>query len=80
MTFDIRRRRLLQAGTLPGQHPWPWDAAGNPLEGAAEKVTPNRLTPLHGIRWRYDLHGRTLEKDHGPTPWHYRYAGVHLLT
>ncbi|MCK1100015.1 RHS repeat protein, partial [Enterobacter chengduensis] len=31
-----------------------WDAAGNPLEGSAEKVTHNRLTQLNGIRWRYD--------------------------
>ncbi|MEG6352852.1 RHS repeat protein, partial [Enterobacter hormaechei] len=30
---------LVQDGTLPGQEQWRWDAAGNPLEGAAEKVT-----------------------------------------
>ncbi|WP_431614282.1 RHS repeat domain-containing protein, partial [Enterobacter hormaechei] len=53
---------------------------GNPLEGAAEKVTHNRLTQLNGIRWRYDIHGRTVEKDNGQTRWHYRYDGEHRLT
>ncbi|HCR0456274.1 TPA: RHS repeat protein, partial [Enterobacter hormaechei] len=49
-----------------------WDTTGNPLEGSAEKVTHNRLTQLNGIRWRYDIHGRTVEKDNGQTRWHYR--------
>ncbi len=71
---------LVQDGTLPGQEQWRWDAAGNPLEGAAEKVTHNRLTQLNGIRWRYDIHGRTVEKDNGQTRWHYRYDGEHRLT
>jgi YD repeat-containing protein len=47
---------------------------------AAEKVTHNRLTQLNGIRWRYDIHGRTVEKDNGQTRWHYRYDGEHRLT
>jgi YD repeat-containing protein len=71
---------LVQDGTLPGQEQWRWDAAGNPLEGSAEKVTYNRLTQLNGIRWRYDIHGRTVEKDNGQTRWHYRYDGEHRLT
>ncbi|KYO05897.1 hypothetical protein BJP35_4259 [Enterobacter sp. J49] len=71
---------LVQDGTLPGQEQWRWDAAGNPLEDSAEKVTHNRLTQLNGIRWRYDIHGRTVEKDNGQTRWHYRYDGEHRLT
>ncbi len=78
--YDIAGRLLVQDGTLPGQEQWRWDAAGNPLEGAAEKVTHNRLTQLNGIRWRYDIHGRTVEKDNGQTRWHYRYDGEHRLT
>ncbi|BFT81951.1 hypothetical protein GVv1_27430 [Enterobacter pseudoroggenkampii] len=54
--------------------------ADNPLEGSADKVTHNRLTQLNGIRWRYDIHGRTVEKDNGQTRWHYRYDGEHRLT
>ena len=49
-------------------------------EESAEKVTHNRLTQLNGIRWRYDIHGRTVEKDNGQTRWHYRYDGEHRLT
>ncbi|MCL9630417.1 hypothetical protein [Enterobacter ludwigii] len=60
---------LVQDGSLPGQEQWCWDAVGNPLEGSAEKVTHNRLTQLNGIRWRYDIHGRTVEKDNGQTRW-----------
>ncbi|SAA20955.1 Rhs family protein [Enterobacter hormaechei] len=52
----------------------------SPLEGSAEKLTQNRLTQLNGIRWRYDVHGRTVEKDNGQTRWHYRYDGEHRLT
>nr|MBB2843808.1 YD repeat-containing protein [Enterobacter ludwigii] len=50
------------------------------LEGSAEKVTHNCLTQLNGIRWRYDIHGRTVEKDNGQTRWHYCYDGEHRLT
>ena len=78
--YDSAGRLLVQDGSLPGQEQWRWDAAGNPLEGAAEKVTHNRLTQLNGIRWRYDTHGRTVEKDNGQTRWHYRYDGEHRLT
>ncbi|MDU3899346.1 MAG: type IV secretion protein Rhs, partial [Enterobacter sp.] len=65
--YDSAGRLLVQDGTLPGQEQWRWDAAGNPLEGSAEKVTHNRLTQLNGIRWCYDIHGRTVEKDNGQT-------------
>jgi RHS repeat-associated protein len=78
--YDSAGRLLVQDGSLPGQEQWRWDAAGNPLEGSAEKVTHNRLTHLNGIRWRYDIHGRTVEKDNGQTRWHYRYDGEHRLT
>ncbi len=33
----------------------------------------NRVTQLNGIQWRYDIHGRTVEKDNGQTRWRYRY-------
>nr|WP_244956298.1 RHS domain-containing protein [Enterobacter sichuanensis] len=65
---------------LPGQEQWHWDAADNPLEGAGEKIAHNRVTQLNGIRWRYDIHGRTVEKDNGQIRWHYRYDGEHRLT
>ncbi|EUL86992.1 hypothetical protein P827_01495 [Enterobacter kobei] len=78
--YDSAGRLLVQDGSLPGQEQWRWDAAGNPLEDSAEKVTHNRLTHLNGIRWRYDIHGRTVEKDNGQTRWHYRYDGEHRLT
>jgi len=52
----------------------------NPLDGSAEKITHNRLTQLNGIRWRYDIHDRTVERDNGQTRWHYRYDGEHRLT
>ena len=63
---------------LPGQEQWRWDAAGNPLEGAGEKIAHNRVTQLNGIRWRYDIHGRAVEKDNGQIR-HYRYDGEHRL-
>ncbi len=40
----------------------------------------NRVTRLNGIQWRYDIHGRTVEKDNGQTRWRYRYDGEHRLT
>ncbi|MEC6650336.1 RHS repeat domain-containing protein, partial [Enterobacter hormaechei] len=52
----------------------------SPLEDFAEKIPHNRLSQLNGIRWRYDIHGRTVEKDNGQTRWHYRYDGEHRLT
>jgi hypothetical protein len=26
---------------------------------------------LNGIRWQYDIHGRTTEKDNGQTRWRF---------
>ena len=79
--YDGAGRLLTQDGTLPGQEQWRWDGAGNPLDGqAAEAVAHNRVTGLNGIRWRYDVHGRTTEKDDGHTRWRYRYDGEHRLT
>ena len=78
----VRQRRglLAQDGSLPGQEQWRWDAAGNPLEGAGKKIAHKRVTQLNGIRSRYDIHGRTVEKDNGQIRWHYRYDGEHRLT
>ena len=78
--YDSAGRLLVKDGTLPGQEQWRWDAAGNPLEGAGEKIAHNRVTQLNGIRSRYDIHGRTVEKDNGQIRWHYRYDGEHRLT
>ncbi|MGK8933014.1 RHS repeat-associated core domain-containing protein [Pluralibacter gergoviae] len=79
--YDGAGRLLAQDGTLPGQEQWRWDGAGNPLDGqAAEAVAHNRVTGMNGIRWRYDVHGRTTEKDDGHTRWQYRYDGEHRLT
>ncbi|EUM50057.1 hypothetical protein L379_02745, partial [Enterobacter sp. MGH 33] len=44
----------------------------SPIEDFTEKIPHNRLSQLNGIRWRYDIHGRTVEKDNGQTRWHYR--------
>ncbi|MCR4456226.1 RHS repeat-associated core domain-containing protein [Pseudescherichia sp. L3] len=77
--YDSTGRLLSQDGTLPGREQWRWDAAGNPTEQPGEKITHNRVTQLNGIQWRYDVHGRTVEKDDGQTRWHYRYDGEHRL-
>jgi len=78
--YDSAGRLLSQDGTLPGREQWRWDAAGNPLDAkATEAVHANRVTQLNGIQWRYDIHGRTVEKDDGQTRWHYRYDGEHRL-
>ncbi len=58
-----------------------WDSAGNPLDRhAASHIMHNRVTELNGIRWQYDIHGRTTEKGDGQTRWRYRYDGEHRLT
>ncbi len=44
-----------------------------------QTVRFNRVTQLNGIQWRYDIHGRTVEKDNGQTRWRYRYDGEHRL-
>ncbi|MDK1250854.1 RHS repeat-associated core domain-containing protein [Cronobacter sakazakii] len=79
--YDSAGRLLTQDGTLPGQEQWQWDAAGNPLDNSAtQTVRFNRVTQLNGIQWRYDIHGRTVEKDNGQTRWRYCYDGEHRLT
>ncbi len=45
-----------------------------------QTVRFNRVTQLNGIQWRYDIHGRTVEKDNGQTRWRYRYDREHRLT
>jgi len=72
---------LSQDGAQPGNEQWRWDGAGNPLDRhTAAHVIHNRVTELHGIRWQYDIHGRTTEKDDGHTRWRYRYDSEHRLT
>ena len=38
------------------------------------------MTQLNGIRWRYDIHGRTTEKAGARMRWRYRYDAEHRLT
>jgi RHS repeat-associated protein len=79
--YDSLGRLLTQDGTLGGNEQCRWDAAGNPLDtGLSENVAFNRITRLNGIRWQYDIHGRTTDKDNGQTRWTYRYDGEHRLT
>ncbi|MFE8152802.1 RHS repeat-associated core domain-containing protein [Brenneria goodwinii] len=79
--YDRAGRLLLQDGDLPGREQWRWDNAGNPLDNIdALPLIHNRVTQLNGIRWRYDVHGRTVEKDNGHTRWQYRYDTEHRLT
>ncbi|YCH31205.1 DUF6531 domain-containing protein [Erwinia sp. D4-22] len=79
--YDGSGRLLTQDGTQPGSEQWRWDAAGNPLEQAAlPPVRHNRVTQLNGIRWQYDIHGRTTEKENARMRWRYRYDGEHRLT
>jgi len=79
--YDNAGRLLSQDGAQPGNEQWRWDGAGNPLDRhSSAHVTHNRVTELNGIRWQYDIHGRTTEKDDGQTRWRYRYDGEHRLT
>ena len=78
--YDGSGRLLTQDGTQPGSEQWRWDAAGNPLESTALPVRHNRVTQLNGIRWQYDIHGRTTEKESARMRWRYRYDGEHRLT
>ncbi|PZL88533.1 hypothetical protein CKF43_20305 [Pantoea graminicola] len=72
---------LSQDDAQPGNEQWRWDGAGNPLDRhTVAHVMHNRVTGLNGIRWQYDIHGRTTEKDDGHTRWRYRYDGEHRLT
>ena len=76
--YDGSGRLLTQDG--PQQERWRWDAAGNPLESAELPVRHNRVTQLNGLRWRYDIHGRTTEKAGAQMRWRYRYDDEHRLT
>ena len=66
-TTDSAGRLLVQDGTLAGEEQGIWDAAANPLEGSVENITHNRLAQLNDIRWRYNTHACTVEKDNGQT-------------
>lgn len=66
-TTDSAERLLVQDGTLAGEEQGVWDAAANPLEGSVENITHNRLAQLNDIRWRYNTHACTVEKDNGLT-------------
>ena len=79
--YDKASWLLSQEGAQPGNEQWRWDGAGNPLDRhTASHIMHNRVTELNGIRWQYDIHGRTTEKDDGQTRWRYRYDGEHRLT
>ncbi|MFS2223221.1 DUF6531 domain-containing protein, partial [Pantoea sp. B65] len=81
--YDDAGYLLTQEGSLAAPEQWRRDAAGNPLDHNADpgmSIRHNRVTQLNGIRWRHDVHGRTVEKDNGQMRWHYRYDGEHRLT
>ena len=79
--YDSSGRLLAQEGAQPGNSSWQWDSADNPLDRhTSNPVVHNRVTQLNGIRWQYDIHGRTTEKDNGQTRWRYRYDDEHRLT
>ncbi len=78
--YDAAGRLLNQGGSLPDGEQWRWDAASNPLDAGVTQVAHNRVTRLHGATYRYDPHGRVVEKVGGGTRWRYRYDGEHRLT
>jgi RHS repeat-associated protein len=78
--YDAAGRLLKQDGGLPDHEQWRWDAASNPLDKSDQPVMHNRVTELHGARWKYDVHGRTVEKVRDGERWRYQYDGEHRLS
>lgn len=78
--YDATGRLLKQDGSLPDHEQWRWDAASNPVDTAAGKVLHNRVAQLNGTSYRYDLHGRTVEKVREGERWRYSYDGEHRLS
>ena len=66
--YDRQCRASLGSGRHAGRRgAGVWDAAANPLEGSVENITHNRPAQLNDIRWRYNTHACTVEKDNGQT-------------
>ncbi|WES69442.1 RHS repeat-associated core domain-containing protein [Superficieibacter sp. HKU1] len=66
---------------------WQYDAAANLLDrrqgegaGKGNAVRFNRLTSYRGLHYRYDEHGRTVEKRGRNGTQHYRWDAEHRLT
>ncbi len=78
--YDAAGRLLKQDGSLPDHEQWRWDAASNPLDAGANRVSHNRVTHLNGATYRYDIHGRTVEKIRDGERWRYHYDGEHRLS
>ncbi len=78
--YDAAGRLLNQGGSLPDAETWRWDAASNPLDAGVRQVAHNRVTRLNGATYRYDPHGRVVEKVREGTCWRWRYDGEHRLT
>ncbi|KEA50859.1 type IV secretion protein Rhs [Mangrovibacter sp. MFB070] len=79
-SYDSTGKLQQQEDSRSGTVNWPQDGAGNPLAQSGGRVLHNRVTELNGIRWRYDIHGRTVEKISGQQRWRYRYDTEHRLT
>lgn len=80
-SYDSTGKLQQQEDSRSGTVNWPQDGAGNPLaQSGGGRVLHNRVTELNGIRWRYDIHGRTVEKISGQQRWRYRYDTEHRLT
>ncbi|MCX8963405.1 type IV secretion protein Rhs, partial [Erwinia psidii] len=78
--YDAAGRLLKQDGALPDHERWGWDGASNPLDAGVHTVPHNRVTQLNGTRWRYDIHGRTVDKVRGGERWRFSYDGEHRLS
>ncbi|WP_147194969.1 RHS repeat-associated core domain-containing protein [Pantoea sp. CCBC3-3-1] len=78
--YDAAGRLLKQDGGLPDHEQWRWDAASNPLDAGTNAVPHNRVTQLHGSEYRYDVHGRTVEKKKDGERWRFSYDGEHRLS
>jgi RHS repeat-associated protein len=77
--YDAAGRLLKQDGAQPDHEQWRWDAASNPLE-AGSTVSHNRVTRLKDAEYRYDVHGRTVEKTRDGEHWRFSYDGEHRLS
>ncbi|WP_380184618.1 RHS repeat-associated core domain-containing protein [Kalamiella sp. sgz302252] len=78
--YDASGRLLKQEGVQTNHEWWQWDAASNPLDDSPEAVSHNRVTKLNGAEYRYDVHGRTVEKRYNGERWRFSYDGEHRLS
>ncbi|PIJ46465.1 hypothetical protein BOM24_01465 [Tatumella sp. OPLPL6] len=78
--YDRSGHLLSQTDQQMGNEQWHYDAASNPLTHAdSPPIVDNRVTELKGLRWEYDIHGRTILKQTADYRYHYRYNSEHQL-